>query len=1011
MKTGIQYAFLLTILIVASSVSHAQHPGVWRYFPEITLPFVLNFTPEGYVLAHNHETVFIYDGYEIKKIHVDSRLGAIQQDEQGRIWSVYNDKSRTMPKVFYGMIMYDPTTEHWQRFPIADLHGKKIGDSDCFEFYEPNHLIMTNHEKFFLYDLETEKSQDILRIEDTSHKEFLSLNRGSAEGVFWGMGDKGIIRFTCDKKGEWLWQDYLIPDAEHRTLQWYPAVLSDQEIYALITEQNNESMSYALMRFHDERWEKLSPNYPSRRYYGWADSLGRIWSTGWLDGSIYMQEPGQEVRKIEGNDILGLPLCEYAIQGEDIAWIGSIGGLMRHAPPLWQPPAKLNPQFHGYEKVLGLDGNGYLWLAKQGQIIRGKGNDIHVYNIELFDYPEDFYEMNFELHLHPLSDGRDALYFFDNMHDSSSNHLVVYDPSKDIIESVTHPNKILINGFPGPENTIYFVCQDPQTEFHSLEQFDGITYKTIFDETTIPEFDKYTRIFHTRSGDIWLLNLYWGPYGIYRKGEYQKIELPKETDLYQPGSAFLELSDGTIWAAFGYSVFEYDNGTWLKKLDCSNDIGVFQMRESQDGDIWVISRKRIYRLKDKIWTYHNYKEGLPSSAFHSIYEDHQHRIWAITRNGDWLFCPEADVDPPVVDIPKDENNRKFLSHVNVRITFIAEDRWKYTDPEKLQYSFCLDKKDWSPFSHDAFAAFPNLEPGSHRLEVTALDVNYNQAITPAVWEFEVLAPWYNETAFIILMMLASIIIIVLLTLLGSRYCNLTRLVSERTDHLAKANEQLLSHRGKLQALTSELFLIEERERRKLASDLHDSISQSLSLSMLELSSLAKVKAVEEIKDQASRIRKRLDQTLQSTRNMTYQLCPPLLYQAGLGAAITQLGEEFQGHHGFVVDFNESGEPDSLAEEHRYFLFRATRELLVNITKHAQASHVDISLTWETNAIRIKVSDDGIGFNRQTTRNHSSDQGGYGLFGLSERATRMGGELHIQSIPKHGTVVNLTIPLQ
>ncbi len=57
---------------------------------------------------------------------------------------------------------------------------------------------------------------------------------------------------------------------------------------------------------------------------------------------------------------------------------------MRHAPPLWQPPAILNHQFHGYNKLLGSDGDGYLWLARPGKRIRGKENEIHVYDIRGF---------------------------------------------------------------------------------------------------------------------------------------------------------------------------------------------------------------------------------------------------------------------------------------------------------------------------------------------------------------------------------------------------------------------------------------------------------------------------------------------------------------------------------------------------------------------------------------------------------------------------------------------------
>ena len=201
----------------------------------------------------------------------------------------------------------------------------------------------------------------------------------------------------------------------------------------------------------------------------------------------------------------------------------------------------------------------------------------------------------------------------------------------------------------------------------------------------------------------------------------------------------------------------------------------------------------------------------------------------------------------------------------------------------------------------------------------------------------------------------------LLCLHGYHYFNLESLVSRRTSDLQTAHADLLAYQDQLRALASETSLIEERERRKLATDLHDCISQSLSLSLMDLASLEESETVDQARQQAAIISARLDQALLSTQNLTFDLCPPELYQIGLEAAIRELTIQMGKEYGLPIAFQDDKSHKPVSDDVRYFLFRATRELLVNVTKHARASQARVSLRRQDKNLVIGVADNGVGW--------------------------------------------------
>ena len=256
------------------------------------------------------------------------------------------------------------------------------------------------------------------------------------------------------------------------------------------------------------------------------------------------------------------------------------------------------------------------------------------------------------------------------------------------------------------------------------------------------------------------------------------------------------------------------------------------------------------------------------------------------------------------------------------------------------------------------------------------------------------------------------------------YDELESRVIERTKELMNSNEalrkeitehkrtekRLLEYQQRLRSLASELTLTEERQRRRFATDLHDSIGQTLAISKMKLSQLRNAGSDNETGRQIDEINSLIEQTIQDTRTLTFQLSPPILYELGLEVAVEWLTEKFQEQHGITTDFIDDGKSKPLDNDIRVILFRKIRELLFNIAKHASAQNVTVAMGREEKNIRIEISDDGKGFDVSSLDTSMGKNEGFGLFSIRERLDFLGGSLEIHSKTGKGTKVVLVAPL-
>ncbi len=223
----------------------------------------------------------------------------------------------------------------------------------------------------------------------------------------------------------------------------------------------------------------------------------------------------------------------------------------------------------------------------------------------------------------------------------------------------------------------------------------------------------------------------------------------------------------------------------------------------------------------------------------------------------------------------------------------------------------------------------------------------------------------------------------------------------------KAEKKLLVYQEKLRGLASDMSFTTERESQRLAADLHDSVGQYLAISNVKLGLLRKSIDKADLIKEVDEIRVLLDKTIQATRSLIFELCPPILHQAGLEAALEWLVEQTKKIQNIDISYEDDHKDKPLEEDVRVILFRAISELLTNVVKHSQAKHAKISIKRDTNNIRVAVEDDGVGF---VLSDIESKPGSFGLFNIRERLEPFGGRLLIKSIPGKGTRSSLTVPL-
>ena len=229
----------------------------------------------------------------------------------------------------------------------------------------------------------------------------------------------------------------------------------------------------------------------------------------------------------------------------------------------------------------------------------------------------------------------------------------------------------------------------------------------------------------------------------------------------------------------------------------------------------------------------------------------------------------------------------------------------------------------------------------------------------------------------------------------------------RTPSETDTARQIRAYQRQLRRLASELSLAEARERREIASELHDHIGQALAYVSQKVATLQGNAVFSGMEEDFSEILSILNQTIQYTRNLTVAISPPVLYELGLPAAIDWLAERAIHRYGREVLSFQTGTPREIPEDISVFIFKAVQELIANAAKHGEPERVTVRTNWLEDRFEVVVTDDGNGFETETLDGCLADGNCFGLFSIRERLSYVGGELTIKSKPGDGTRVSVT----
>lgn len=224
--------------------------------------------------------------------------------------------------------------------------------------------------------------------------------------------------------------------------------------------------------------------------------------------------------------------------------------------------------------------------------------------------------------------------------------------------------------------------------------------------------------------------------------------------------------------------------------------------------------------------------------------------------------------------------------------------------------------------------------------------------------------------------------------------------------LEQADQERLERDRLRQSYINGVILAQENERQRIARELHDSTSQSLTSLLVGLQNLRLAKSGEEIGPQVDSLRDVIAHTLNEVRNISWQLRPTVVNDLGLVNSLAHYIEDFQKQHHLEVDFVSSGLEEELSPELETTIYRVIQEALTNVARYAQASSVSVIINSGEEMLKIIVEDDGVGFDPEYVQKHTRS---LGLKGIRERAGLFDGKLTIESSPGQGSSLFIEIP--
>jgi signal transduction histidine kinase len=714
------------------------------------------------------------DGYEVHQIPSPHHANPfVHESRSGRLWSplINNDD------VVVGLQYFDEMQGKWVPIEVPEVAEWRIGSYELQAGYipgPPEVFCILSPTEVAGFDADAKHWQILKRASETQLNRFVTMC-SSKDGGVWIRGERGLAK-------------YQPANAKQGTLsQWtevlFPNDLQGRKFYGL-----GESQDGSIVHFFGRRGQESTMaigfdgesfgtvNLPSGDIVAAVAGQGReiltlVSRPDRFRFTVYrVQEDGR------ASEVAALEESLYTMQtgpSGDI-WTGSLYHLARYTPPLWATPrevADLNLPVHSIIE----DTKGRLWFASFSALVL---KDDETWR--RFHYPEGIHTARFDAQsLSLLADGRIVIRWM-----QYPQPIVVFNPDNEEFEKIPHPEaRIFIRTAPRKDGTAWLQTGDSSSGWR-IEIFDGMKFTPFLDQSRAEwNIGELRYIAETQDGHVWFGGMSEAGLALFDGTEYRLAD--PEGERFTDGAlSILEVNRGCIWVGTRNKIFEFKNNQWREVRSGLDQVPA--MIRGSDGSVWVATWSGLHRCRDGSWNTNTTEDGLPSTQVLNVFEDSRGRVWAGTSRGLSLYHPEADPDPPRTILPPEENLTETPPGGEVRIVFSGVDKWKYTDADRLLYSYRLDSDNWSEFSEKTVAVFSGLQAGPHRFQVRAMDRNWNKDPQPPVWEFQVLLPWYKQPGFLITTTIGALLTLLLAGIAMSRHFQLERSNAQ----LQRANDEL-----------------------------------------------------------------------------------------------------------------------------------------------------------------------------------------------------------------------------
>ena len=532
-----------------------------------------------------------------------------------------------------------------------------------------------------------------------------------------------------------------------------------------------------------------------------------------------------------------------------------------------------------------------------------------------------------------------------------------------------------------------------------------------------------------RHGNVWF-GFFFGGITRYKDGKFQHFTAKDGMGESMPGALFVD-DFGRLWiGTSGHGIYRVDDTNAEKPVfvnistrDGLSSNQVICLTGDRYHQVYAGTGRGINRFDEnnniELFTQ---ADGLPSNYITRGAKDANGALWFVSRNTLVRYTPEQKkaLVPDTVYIDRvsiNGNAQKIsaLGETEISLPDLSSDQNQvqihffaltFGAGENIRYQYRLDDQDWSqPTSEQTINL--NLPPDKHSFAVQAVLSDGTTSLNSATLNLTILRPFWQRWWFLALaaLLVAGVVVLVY----RYRIANLRRVNAA----LREANVAEEALRRSREERVAEL----EQVRSRIATDLHDDIGSSLT----QIAVLSEVAQAQTGKGngQPEALRKITDvsnELVGTMSDIVWAINPAKDHLSDLTQRMRRVASDLLSPKGIAVHFSsrEEDRAVTIKTNSRREVFLIFKESINNITKHAEATKVDIDLEIKKDLLLLKIVDDGKGFvcGPPSFEDTFSSEGpsGNGLRNMRKRAAEMGGRFDIDSSPGHGTITFLELPL-